>query len=101
VEEEKRVNIQLLTEGVWSATLACGFMEQPNVPDVMIKLPPEATREVTYFVRRETLLATDSNQMSGWQETIFAYLMRNSQDISLYFNLPHDRVVEMGVRLDL
>lgn len=101
VEEDKRVSIQPLSDSVWSATLACGFMEQPNVPDVMVKLPAEATREVTYFVRRETLLATDSNEMSGWQELIFAYLMRNSQDISLYFNLPHDRVVEMGGRFDL
>src|SRR5690606_32802537 len=95
-----------LTDGFYRLQLHIGFMESPNVPRALSETVAEwdlpiVMNEVTYFLSRETLLATDAREMSAKEEQLFSFLSRNAQSAARYFCLPPRRVVEIGVQIDL
>lgn len=109
-EESKRIVATMVEEGYFRVVARYGFMEIPNIPQVLEaalpKLPhPEGQEwdlsQATYYLGRESFAATNLGRMSAWRESLFAFLMRNSADITLYFGLPSQQVVEVGTRLDL
>ncbi len=56
---------------------------------------------MSYFLGRETLLSTDAPGMAKWRERLFAWMSRNAQSAMAFFRLPPDRVVEVGVQVQL
>jgi KUP system potassium uptake protein len=97
----KRITVQKVVENFWRAEARFGFMERPNIPEVLtigkslgcaIDLD-----DVTYYVGRETIVPReDGNGLPAWQERIFIVLERNSVHVSDFFMLPSDQVVEIG-----
>jgi KUP system potassium uptake protein len=67
--------------------------------------PPSRLRivpmETTYFLGRETLLATGPARMATWRKKLFIIMARNAQTASSFFGLPPNRVVEMGAQIQL
>ena len=57
--------------------------------------------DTSYFLGRETLLASGEGEMSRLAENLFAFMSRNATSATAFFNLPHERVVEIGIQLDL
>jgi KUP system potassium uptake protein len=105
VDEGHRVESEEIGEGFFRVSLNYGFMEEPNVPR---DLTPAAClghdvklAQVSYFLGRETLIATATPGMALWRESLFAFLSRNSQPATLFFHLPPDRVVEIGAQVEL
>jgi KUP system potassium uptake protein len=56
---------------------------------------------ISYYLGRETLLATPRSGMYMWRESLFSFLSRNAQPATLFFHLPPDRVVEIGAQVEL
>ena len=56
---------------------------------------------VSYYLGRETLLATPQSGMYMWRESLFSFLSRNAQPATLFFHLPANRVVEIGAQVEL
>ena len=56
---------------------------------------------MTYFLGRETLLAQSAGDMGRREEALFAFLTRNAQNATRYFGIPPERVIELGMQLDL
>ncbi|HET7187001.1 MAG TPA: potassium transporter Kup, partial [Gemmatimonadaceae bacterium] len=81
------------------------FAEDPQVPPVLERLSahglPVDPAETTFFLGRETLLATNRPGMAIWREKLFAALARNARRATKYFRLPSDRVVELGTEIEL
>lgn len=95
-----------LSDGFFRLELHVGFMESPDVPRALSETVetfqlPIVMEDVTYFLGRETLLATDAGEMSAKEEQLFSFLSRNAQSAARYFCLPPRRVVEIGVQVDL
>jgi KUP system potassium uptake protein len=63
-----------------------------------LQLEPE---DITYFLGRETLLATKKPGMAIWRERLFALMVRNAQSAMTFFRIPPDRVVELGSQVEL
>ena len=83
-----------------------GFFETPNVVAALTQAVQEHGLAVdlsraTYFVGRETFVEGPAGRMESWSESLFALLMRNARNASLYFGVPPDQVVEVGMRIDL
>jgi KUP system potassium uptake protein len=100
-----RVALQNLNEGLWRARVHFGFMEKPDVPGALdgvkqtdLRFDPMRT---TYFIGRETILATRKQGLSSWRGSLFAWMTRNAGDVSSYFCLPPNGVVELGARVEL
>lgn len=95
-----------LTDGFLRLKIRVGFMESPDVPRALADAIARfglsfSMDEVTYFLGRETLLATSDGEMGAAEESLFAFLSRNSQNATRYFGIPPQRVVEIGMQVDL
>lgn len=106
VVEAERVQVEIVDEGFYRVVARFGFMEIPAVTPVLKRAATQlplrnSLDEATYFVGRETFLATSQGRMSAWEEEFFSYLSRNSADITRVFALPTNQVMELGSRLDL
>ena len=101
VAPEDRVELTELTNGVHQAELRYGFMEQTFVADDLathLGLAPEST---DYFLGRETDRSTKLPGMARWRQILFTLMARNATDIATYFHLPPDRVIEIGLQVDI
>ena len=106
VSEEQRSDVELLSEGFMRLRVHCGFMESPDVPreleaSVQRNALPVPLDDITYFLGRETLLATRQGEMGPREETLFAFLSKNSLNATRYFCIPPQQVVEIGMQIDL
>ncbi len=106
VDPEKRVQVERLGDGFWRIIVFYGFTEEPDVPAVLAALDdPELTldlAEVTYFLGRETLIATRHvNHMAPWREKLFVAMQRNATNATSYFSLPSNQVIELGSQIEI
>jgi KUP system potassium uptake protein len=100
-----RVSLENLHEGFWRAQIHFGFMEKPNVPVALDRVKQAGLHfdpmRTTYFIGRETILATRKLGLSSWRGSIFAWMTRNAGDVTSYFCLPPNGVVELGARVEV
>jgi KUP system potassium uptake protein len=100
-----RVALENLDEGFWRAQVHFGFMEKPDVPAALERVKQTGLRfdpmRTTYFIGRETILATRKLGLSSWRGSIFAWMTRNAGDVTSYFCLPPNGVVELGARVEV
>ena len=106
IDAEERLEVQSLGSGFYRIIARCGFIETPDVPALLResckRLDLKIDRaKVTYYLGRETFLATQKGQMGALSEGLFAFLSRNSVSATAYFKIPSDQVVEMGSQIDL
>ena len=105
VPEEERVDVELVAPDFYRVVARHGFAEDPEVPAVLdrlrstgLEIDPE---EATFFLGRETLLATHRPGMALWRERLFARLSRNARRATRYFKIPSHRVCELGAEIEL
>lgn len=106
VGTDHRVAVEKLSEGAYRVTVRFGFMDTPNVPKALALAKESHGLDVdlshaTYFLGRESFVATDANDMGAIEESFFALLARNARPATAYFELPPERVVELGTLVDL
>ena len=80
-------------------------MEDPDIPKVLdtIRVPGFTydPKDTTYFLGRETIIASKRPGMALWREKIFSVIAHNATSATAYFCLPPDRVVEMGEQIEI
>lgn len=100
-----RVALEKLGGGFWRAQIHFGFMEKPDVPSALKRVKDKRLRfdpmRTTYFIGRETILATRKLGLSAWRGSLFAWMTRNAGDVTSYFCLPPNGVVELGARVEV
>jgi KUP system potassium uptake protein len=100
-----RITVANLGHGFFQIAAHYGFMETPNVPHIM-KLAttrglPDAPARTSYYLGRETLLTTGQTEMFRWRKSLFSFISRNARSATQYFDIPPDRVVELGLQISL
>ncbi|MGE5236736.1 MAG: potassium transporter Kup [Acidobacteriota bacterium] len=105
VGKDERIEVKELGEGFFRVVLRYGFMETSDVPKALkrikfkgLEFPPA---ETTYFLGKETILATSRPGMAIWRERLFALMSRNARAATAFFNLPPNRVVELGSQVEI
>jgi KUP system potassium uptake protein len=80
-------------------------MEEMNVPEALQCVEgigaPLKLAETSFFISRQTPLATDVKGMALWRERLFAWMMRNAESPMSFFCLPSNRVVELGAHVKI
>ena len=101
----KRTEVEVLPAGFQRVLARYGFMEEPNVRDLLANTPlvggPLDVQKTTFFLSRETILPAGSKGMRLWRKWLFAVLSRNAQPATDFFKLPPNRVVELGMQVEL
>jgi KUP system potassium uptake protein len=94
-----------LGQGIYRIIARHGFMEYVDVPEMLgtVDVPGVSfdSDHTTFFLGRETLIATERPGMAIWRERLFAWMTRNAQGAALFFRLPPNRVVELGAQIEL
>ena len=92
-------------DGIFKLEAHYGFMETPDVMGLMEKIRDTGLKfeipEITFFVGRETLIASETPGMAIWREHIFSFMARNSHRATAFFNIPADQVIEVGLQVEL
>ena len=105
VPPDAEVTVDNLGHGFFRVTLRRGFMEEMNVPKALQRLggigAPLVQEETSFFLSRQTPLATKIKGMALWRERLFAWMMRNAESPMGYFCLPSHRVVELGAQVKI
>lgn len=105
VAAEDRIEVEKLDAGFWRVRGRYGFMEEPSVPEVLKLAASHGLEfresETTYFVSRETIIPSRRSGMALWRERLFSVMARNAQSATAFFRLPPDRVVELGMQVEI
>ncbi len=106
VDPAERMSASDLGHGFYRVVARFGFMEHPNVPDVVARATQELgipgdPKELTYFLGRESVIAGEAGLMSSLPERVYGLLSRNAVTADQHFQIPSKNVVEIGVQLDL
>lgn len=105
VSREERVEIKELHPGFFRMVARFGFMEDPTVPEVLDRCRemdfPIDPMVTTFFLSRETILADRKSSGFYWRKRLFAIMSRNAQPVTAFFHLPANRVVELGMQIEL
>ncbi len=103
--EAERSGHEDLGQGFHRVVLRYGFMETPDVPERLRHLDAcgGAFRmtDTSFFLSRQTLLASSRPGMAIWREKLFAWLLRNAESAMEFFRLPTNRVVELGSQVEI
>jgi KUP system potassium uptake protein len=101
----ERVSIEPLGGSFQRVLLRFGFMETPNVPKALGLARKEGLifdiMSTSFFLSRRTVRLDPRSAMPAWQDRFFILLTRNADDASSYFQLPTDRVVEIGTQVSV
>jgi KUP system potassium uptake protein len=105
VAHEDRLDVEDLGSGFYRVVGRYGFMESPDVPALLRQAGshglPIALENTTFFLGRETLIATKRPGMALWREKLFAFMAQNAQHATDYFRIPSDRAIEIGTVVEL
>ncbi|CAP43032.1 potassium transporter Kup [Bordetella petrii] len=104
---DERFEVGQISPSCWQVVVHYGFKEDPDVPAVL-RLVAEAYPEIdlepmrtSYYLSRQTVVAARRPAMQRWRRAIFAFMARNGTRSTKFFKIPPNRVVEMGMQVEL
>jgi KUP system potassium uptake protein len=105
VAPEQRVSVESLGHDLFNVRVQYGFMEDPDVPEALRQAReqgvPIDAEDLTFFLGRETIIVTRRKGMAIWREKLFVVMARNAVRATAFFRLPPERVVELGVQVEM
>ncbi len=105
VLERERIALEDVGQGIHMLILRQGFMDETDVPEILSMLEvggsPFNLMETTFFLGRETIVPSRRPGMAIWRERLFRIMSRNARTATSYFGLPPNRVVELGMQIEL
>ena len=106
VDKAHRLEVERMESGFWRVQVHYGFMETPNIQAILRQCAEHDLEfhemDTTFFLSRETVIPkADNGGMNIWQEHMFAIMVRNALSATAYFRLPANRVVELGMQVEI
>jgi KUP system potassium uptake protein len=105
VEDGCQLVLTDLGNGFYRLILKYGFMQEIDVPAALSRLegcgPQFRMMDTSFFLARQTLLASSRPGMAVWREKLFAWMLRNAESAMEFFKLPPNRVVELGSQVEI
>ena len=105
VPPESAIEVHQLAHGFYRVVAQYGFMQRPDVPDALasarrhgLEMRPEDT---TFYLAQLTLFVNGRIGMAAWRDQLFVFLSRNARRATNFFQIPPDRVVEIGIQLEI
>jgi KUP system potassium uptake protein len=102
---DKRVQMTPLGHDCWQVTLHFGFKNDPDVPEALQLLEgrgvPLDDMDTSYFLSRDSVIPTVGDGMALWREKLFAGMHRNAAAAADFLNLPANRIVELGSKVEI
>jgi len=105
IAEEKRFEVIDLGEGILRIRIHSGFAEEVDIPVLLARCPADGVpfdpMTTSYFLGRERVIAGSRQGMALWREHVFAAMSRNATGVTTHYHLPPNRVIELGMQLEI
>jgi KUP system potassium uptake protein len=106
VSDAERCRVEKLDDRFYRITLDYGFKDQPNIPEALEKAYAELGFEydlmqISFFISRDRIIHTLGEGMSPWREKLFISMQRNTSPVSDFYQIPTNRVVELGSQIEI
>jgi KUP system potassium uptake protein len=106
VDPADQVDCEAMGHDCWRVIVHCGFMDLPNVDAALARCTGQGLviepMETSYFLSREKIVpGAEDSSVARWRDRIFAAMARNASSTSDFFDLPMNRVVELGTRIEI
>ena len=105
VGADRRIETKDYGAGFFRIILRYGFMEEIDVPAALAQVkqcgPQFKMMDTSFFLARQTLIASARPGMAIWREKLFAWMLRNAESAMEFFKLPTNRVVELGSQVEI
>jgi KUP system potassium uptake protein len=102
---DKRIQVESLGHDCWQVVLHFGFKNDPDVPEALKLLEsrgiPLPDMDTSYFLSRDIVIPTFGEGMALWREKLFASMHRNAAGAADFLNLPSNRIVELGAKVEI
>ncbi len=105
VSRQRRVEVTDIGRGFYRVQARYGYMESPSVPEIL-DLAREKGLDVpmfgtAFFLGRENIITTKRREMASWRQKLFAFLSRNAQSATNFYEIPPNQVIELGLQVEL
>jgi KUP system potassium uptake protein len=105
VPRTRRIELVQLGHGFWRVLAFYGFMETPNVPEIM-RLAAVAglatlRGRTSFFLGRETFVPSGRSGLPRWRKALFVFMTRNARSPTDFFGIPPNDVVELGAQIQM
>jgi KUP system potassium uptake protein len=105
VAPENRLQLRDIGEGVWRATGHYGYMESPDVSELVAKIKEAGLsinpHSATYFFSREMVMTGGNTGMWEWEKSLYSFLIRNARPAKDYYNIAPSQIIEIGLPVQL
>jgi KUP system potassium uptake protein len=103
--DEERVKLEILPHEFYKVTVQYGFKDEPDLPRDLLLCADKGLvlneMDTSFFIGKESLIASGKSGMSLWRKKIFIGLFRSAETITNQFKLPPNRVIELGSQLKI
>ncbi|MGH8184688.1 MAG: potassium transporter Kup [Rhodanobacteraceae bacterium] len=104
-DHAERIELHDLGHSFHTVMLRFGFMEDPDVPAALTECTACGLAfdmmDTTFFLSRETVVATKRPGMALWRDKLFAFMTRNAMPATAFFHIPGNRLVELGTQVEI
>jgi KUP system potassium uptake protein len=101
---EHMLSLEKLGQGFYRLVANYGFMQSPNIPELLARAAadgvPVPRMDTSYYLGRERLVLTGKARMSRWRKSLFALMSRNARSATEFFQIPPNRVIELGAQIE-
>jgi len=105
IDFSERVELVRFDNGFYRVVAKYGFMETPDIKEILVACAARGLAlnlpDITFFLGRETLIASQRPGMAVWREHLFSFMTKNAERATAYFNIPVEQVVEVGIQVEI
>jgi KUP system potassium uptake protein len=101
----ERIKVIPLGQECYQVNVSYGFKDERNIPFALEMCGAAGLElnlmETSFFIARQTVIATVGGGMAFWREALYASMARNARDAADYFRIPPNRVIEVGTQIEI
>jgi KUP system potassium uptake protein len=105
VRSRERTRVETLAPNFYRIVANYGFMQTPSIFEILESAKKQGFNyvfeEITFFLGRETILPSHHPGMMIWRERLFAFMLRNAQRATAFYQIPPDQVIEVGIQVEI
>ncbi|MDC4655759.1 potassium transporter Kup [Acinetobacter baumannii] len=106
VAPEERITTETLAEHFFRIKIFYGFKDEMNVPKALMQAYEQLGLEydlmhISFFISRDRIVHSVGDGMSPWREKLFISMQRNTSPVSDFYQIPTNRVVELGSQIEI
>ena len=105
VPEDEQVAIVELGHNCFQLNVRYGFKDEPDIPDILRRCSGLGLvfemMETSFFIARQTVVSAPNGGMAPWREHLYVMMSRNARAAADYYQIPPNRVIELGTQVEI